>query len=252
MKPFLTIALAIVVIIFMSRIFGWSVTWYKVAPSDADPRKYWRFILSIFATCVVSFLIFHFRFPDVNIKVQDQAWLIAGTGVLPGLIVGTIWQIISHESLSSYMWRGVGIVGFGSFLILASVFLSDEIPHLKMGQLCAERLNSIRALSKGHISQIDVMFGGTKEINIKNPDKIETFKNFLANAIITSIDKNPDLQSSRIQIYQNKDVFTYYTFVTAANPEDIMLSFSEEGTDVAFCLPGLKRWLDENILSKEK
>jgi hypothetical protein len=197
-------------------------------------------------------LIFHFRFPDVNIKWREQAWLIAGTGVLPGLIVGGIWQIISHESLSSYMWRGVRIVGFGSFLILASVFLSDKIPHLKRGQFCAERLNSIRALSKGDISQVDVMFGGAKEINITEPEKIEAFKNFLANARITSLDKNPDHKSSRVQIYRNRDIFTYYIFVAATNPEDIVLSFSEEGTDVAFCLPDLKRWLDENILSKQK
>lgn len=250
MKALLIIVLAIGAVIFMNLMLRWRLEWPKEY-SDVDPRKCWRFILSVLIVCSISLLIVHLKFPDT--KWRDQAFVVGGLGVLPGLLAGAVWQLMAHESFSRdlprHLQRGILTVGFGSLLVLMAVLLSDAIPELQQQQLSFDQLKSIRSLASGDISQVDIILEPTRSITVTDPVKIESFKKFLRTA---KRGGNGDLKNLQIQVHADGNSFTYDTFVAPHYPDDIMLKFSISKNDRWIRLPGLKRWLDENILNKQK
>ena len=110
------------------------------------------------------------------------------------------------------------------------------------------QIESVRSLANSDIMSVNVVFDRGGSISLQKPQSIGAFKRFLISAEISDVDYEDEVERLEIQIYTLNDSFTYDAFVAPSYPDDVMLKFSKGKNYRWICLPGLKRWLDENIL----
>jgi len=118
----------IMMIIFMALgVYLWYPNIEVNAPinniSEVNPLNCWRFILCCFISSATALLIACFIFPYTNWK--NKIWVSIATGLLPGLLIGWMWQWLTHKSLSDYLRRVVLIATFFS----AAFFLYLQVGY---------------------------------------------------------------------------------------------------------------------------
>ena len=115
-----------------------------------------------------------------------------------------------------------------------------------------QKMESVRQLSNGHISSVCVKFAHRKGVDITNAEKIQEFKNCLSYARICKI-KDKDIPE-RLELVVNtaKGGVRYDTFLSGFEKTDAFFELLPGYDKYAVRLPGLKCWLDENVLSKQK
>lgn len=111
------------------------------------------------------------------------------------------------------------------------------------------QLKSIHSLASRDIILVNVTFDEVKSISLRTPQTTEALKEFLVSA--KTCGRNKGIEQLRIEVCTKEGSFSYEAFVPTGNEEDIILKFRETGDYGGISIPGLKRWLDENILNKE-
>jgi ABC-type uncharacterized transport system permease subunit len=97
--------------------------------SEANPLSCWRFILCCFISSATALLIVCFIFPYTSWK--NKIWVSVATGLLPGLLIGWMWQWLTHKPLSDYLRLVVLIATFSSAAFFLYIFASRILSELK-------------------------------------------------------------------------------------------------------------------------
>ena len=108
----------------------------------------------------------------------------------------------------------------------------------------------IHSLANTDIRSVNIVFDKGAAMQLLKPPVIETLKKCFAEAEITG----PDIEAEQLKIKINtaEKTFSYEGFVPDSSRCDVILKIPECSDYGEIRLPGLKRWLDENVLSKEK
>ena len=223
---------------------------YDLPLSQLNPLNCWRFILCGSILSGATLLITHLNFPDT--RWNNQVWLGVGIGLLPGLLIGWIWQLIIHEALSSYLRRYVLIATLFSAAFFLSVFGSNMFSELNQEQFRIEQMKLIHSLANRNIWEVSIKFESSETVNIRDREHIESLKEFFADAKLFHLTREDDPENFKIEIHTDIEDIAYDAFIPRSYQDDIALQAIAGEYDTYFRLPGLKRWLDENILNKEK
>jgi len=113
-----------------------------------------------------------------------------------------------------------------------------------------KQVKFISSLTHKDITSVGVTPDSGVTVMLQNPSLIDAFKKFLAGTLTFA--QEQEAEQLRIQIHTHDNSFSYGAFVPAGNKDDVILKFTECGDYGGVCLPGLKRWLDENILNKKE
>lgn len=113
-----------------------------------------------------------------------------------------------------------------------------------------KQVKLIRSLIRKDIMSVDVTLDSGATARLQNPLLIKAFKKFLAATLTFTHEQ--EAEQLRIQIYTRDNSFSYDAFVPMGNKDDVILKFTECGDYGGIRLPRLKRWLDENVLKKQK
>ncbi len=111
-----------------------------------------------------------------------------------------------------------------------------------------KQLKILRSLARREITSVEVTSGNGVKASSQNPSVVSTFSKFLSGTLVFALDHAVEQLSIRIRV--EKDDLSYEAFVPAGNRDDLILKFRESGDYGGIRLPGLKHWLDENVLNK--
>lgn len=112
-----------------------------------------------------------------------------------------------------------------------------------------KQVKLVHSLTRKDIISVDVTVDSGVTARLQNPSVIGVFKKFLTGTLTFA--QEQQAEQLRIQIHTHKGIFSYEAFVPISNIDDIILRFPECGDYGGIRLPGLKHWLDENVLNKE-
>lgn len=113
-----------------------------------------------------------------------------------------------------------------------------------------KQIKLLRSLTRKDITSVNITLDTGATAGLQNLSLIEAFKKFLAGTLTFA--QEQEAEQLRLQIHTRDGSFSYSAFVPADNKDDVILRFPECGDYGGIRLPGLKRWLDENALNKEK
>lgn len=113
-----------------------------------------------------------------------------------------------------------------------------------------KQIKLLRSLTRKDITSVNITLDTGATARLQNLSLIKAFKKFLAGTL--TFTQEQEVEQLSIQIHTRDDSFSYSAFVPAGNKDDVILKFPESGDYGGIRLPGLKRWLDENALNKEK
>ena len=221
---------------------------YDIPFQQLNPLNLLRFILCGFVLSGITLLIVHLNFPDTRWK--DQILVGVGIGLLPGLLIGWAWQLIAHKALCNYLRRYVVIAVFFSAAFFSGIFASSMLSELNREQMVTKQITSIHSLANRDIRRIDIKFESSQIIHISGTKHIELLKNILAGAESSHLNQENGSKNLKIEIHTDTGDMVYDAFIIENDQDNIMLKTSKKGVNIVICLPGLKRWLDENVLNK--
>lgn len=214
---------------------------------EFDATKYWRSWLGVLVACAMSILIVHLRFP--NTLWRDQVWLGLQVGILPGWLIGGTWHLCSIKPTPKISSKNL-LIFLSLLSCLTGIGVFHSIPKLREQE---KQVSLIHSLGKDDILQANIVIEPANEITITTPNSLDAFKKLLSDAKLSAASKRMSLKKKlKIEVKTSSGNFTYDAFVVNNQPNDIMLKITTRGKDYVICLPGLKRWLDENILNKKK
>ena len=124
--------------------------------------------------------------------------------------------------------------------------------ELNQEQMRIEQMKLIHSLADRDIWKVDIKFKASETMNIKDREHIESLKEFFADAKPFHLTQEGALKNFKIEIHTDIEDIAYDAFIPRSYQDDIALQAIAGEYDTYFRLPGLKRWLDENILNKEK
>lgn len=217
---------------------------YLTSPESFDPSEYQGIVTSVLLSLVIVILIFRLRFPK---SLWSDILLLSGPiGFLVGLLVGIVWQLCVGKTIPKLFRKGLLISGLLALLSAAST-ARNTLSMLKEQQ---KRINVINSFSTRDISRANIKFDRAKTLSVTDAKELKSFKGFLADAKLCAVSKKADLENLQIEIHSGGEGFAYEAAVSAERPDDVLLKFSAGQKGCWICLPGLKRWLDENVLNK--
>ena len=138
-----------------------------------------------------------------------------------------------------------------SSLTVGGVYYGIATLQRPQKQLNFRQLRFIHSLSDSDIWQVDVELEQADSVSVTKFGQVESFKKFLADAKVCGPVDVDNSEKVRIEIRTSDGGFRYEAFVPVGNQDDILLRLSAGPENSWIRLPGLKRWLDENILNKE-
>jgi len=145
-------------------------------------------------------------------------------------------------------FKGISLLVFGIAVgVGIGTFVTIPLLQKQQKELCV-----VRSFSNRDILQVDVNSQELRRASITNSDDIEAIKRLFAEAEIYYGVRSVDMPTVRIKIQSRNNTFESEGFTTAGNGDDVILKVPKLGDKYGIRLPGLKRWLDENILSKQK
>ena len=111
-----------------------------------------------------------------------------------------------------------------------------------------KKRDSISYIISSDISAIDIRQGQELNIHVSDAQSIEMFKKSLENNEVCKLSKKNDGPIFDIYVFGDK-----HTLVSCFSPdhqEDVFVRLLDKYEKYYIKLPGLKRWLDENVLNK--
>jgi len=218
--------------------------------SQLNPLNCWRFILCGSILSGATLLIVHLIFP--NTRWNNQVCAGVGISLLPGLLIGWIWQLISHEGLHSYLRRYVFIATLFSAALFFYVFGTNGFSELSQEQMGIEQMKLIHSLADRDIWKVHIKSKSPETIDIKDRECIESLKGFFGTAKPFHSTQKDALKNFVIEIHTDTEDIAYNAFIPHSYQDDIVLQVIAGEYDTYFRLPGLKRWLDENSFNKKE
>jgi hypothetical protein len=211
-------------------------------------REHWRIWTTGLVGWVVVMLIMLLVFPHDRLKSQIS---LAGVfGCFPGILFGCGWYVMSKGGLLTIRLKGLFPLVLGTAMgIGLGVF------GIIMVQKQQEALRFAQSFSNKDILQVDADLGKLGKAAIVKSNQIEAIKSMFADAEIYYGRRNADIPTVQIKIQSGGNIFEYEGFTPMDNGDDVILkipALGRIGDRYGIRLPGLKRWLDENILSKQK
>jgi len=107
------------------------------------------------------------------------------------------------------------------------------------------RIDSLHKLSEPDINNILIQYSQGKYIEIREPDKIQGFKNILQDAKVGKIKYAYIPERVKIKVLVSGDEITLDAFVLSSESTDVFLELLPEYPKFVICLPGLKSWLNK-------
>ncbi len=107
------------------------------------------------------------------------------------------------------------------------------------------RIDSLHKLSERDINSILIQHSQGKYIEIREPDKIQGFKNILQDAKVDKIKYAYIPERAKIKVLASSDEITLDAFVLSSESTDVFLELLPEYPKFVICLPGLKNWLNK-------
>lgn len=213
------------------------------------PGGIWPPILGVLITfCIACFVVF-ILFP--NSFWSDIFRLCGPFSLAVGLLVGFVWHPRMAEEVHKWYWTNFVVYEYAALLMMG-VYAPGALKSISVTYEQQKHIDFFHSLNSGDISQIIFAYEPDDSITITNMDKINEFADFLNNAKLIKLDESKNAKQIRISIDTKEGLFDYKAFVPFNKKEDIFLEPSSNGSDICIRLPGLKRWLDQNILKKKK
>lgn len=173
---------------------------------------------------------------------------------LPLLLGVALFVAISWISLLGYRWR---------FRWVAKLMGRDPD---KIDELCErvfvqrsclmKEYESIRALGHGDITSVNIASDTGPGVLIHKPELIAAFKKHLRGRLVrlslpqVISEYGDQVEQLKLQIHTEETALCYVALVHPKMTGDIILMPAECSDYGGIRLPGLKRWLDENVLSR--
>jgi len=110
-----------------------------------------------------------------------------------------------------------------------------------------QKIDSLRNLSESDINNISIEYQQENHTEIREPSRIQKFKNILKDAKIRKIKYAYVPEKVRIKVRASSNEMMYDAFVLDSEKTDAFLELLPEYRKYVICLPGLKTWLDENV-----
>ena len=107
------------------------------------------------------------------------------------------------------------------------------------------RIDSVHNLSERDISSVLVQYQQEEYIEIREPNKIQGFKNILKDAKIGKIKYAYIPERVKIKVLASGDEIILDAFVLSSESTDVFLELLPEYPEYVICLPGLKSWLNK-------
>ena len=214
---------------------------------------FWQLIPGVLITFCIACFVVRVLFPN---SFWSDVFILCGPfSFAVGFLVGFFWPPrIAEEEVRKWYWLELVLFECAALLVTGA-----SAPHalksLKSTSITYKRQQHIdffHSLNSGDISQIIFAYEPDDSVTITNMDKIDEFADFLNHARIAYLDESKIAEQIRISIDTKQGLFDYKAFVLFNKKEDIFLDPSSNRSDICIRLPGLKRWLDQNILKKEK
>jgi len=115
-----------------------------------------------------------------------------------------------------------------------------------------KRIDSINYLLSCNISEIDVDKGEEFHIRVCDNQAIKMFKRSLEKIEVCKLNKKNRQDGPTFEIYASGDKHVFESFFSPVYQEDMFVRLLDKYEKYYIKLPGLKRWLDENVSSKHK
>lgn len=244
-----TVFINVILILIGIHFFGYTFCRYGISGDTKCMRfalkEHWQIWITGLVGWVTAAIVVHIAFPYSRLSLQIS--LAGALGCLPGILLGCGWYVMSKEGILKVRFKGLFPLVFGTAIgVGIGTFLT--IPLLQKQQ---KELGIVTSFNKGDILQVDVNFPGLRKANITNSDDIKAIKRLFANAAIYYGELNSDMPTVQIKIQSGNNSFEYEGF---AIEDDVILKIPKLGKllgdKYGIRLPGLKHWLDENILNK--
>jgi len=110
----------------------------------------------------------------------------------------------------------------------------------------------IGRLIRGYISVIDVNNGQKTSIHITDVQAIDKFKQSLEKHEIYKLRMKERYDGPTFDIYVSGNKHTLVSYLSPNHQEDVFTKLSDKYEKYYIKFPGLKRWLDDNVLSVQK
>ncbi len=222
---------------------------YLASPESFNPGEYRAIVLSIIACITAMLSIFRLWFPYT--LWGNIVQLSLPIGLFLGLLLGIGWHLCIRKSIPKLFGKALTIVGI-LVLLMAVSTIANIKSALSLLSEQNKQMSSVRSLTRANILQADFVFDPGDKISLKDTDSIKAIKDFFADAKISKLKKISGARNVKIEIKTDEKSFIYEAYLLNNRQNDIGIKVSEnEGTRFIH-LPGLKRWLDENILNKKE
>ncbi|MDD5063527.1 MAG: hypothetical protein PHQ35_02050 [Phycisphaerae bacterium] len=244
----------VVVALIGIHFFGYTFCRYGIAGDEKYMRfalrEHWRIWTTGLVGWVIAAIAVYLAFPYSRLSLQIS--LAGALGCFPGILLGCGWYVISKRRILKVRFKGIVGLVFGTAIgVGVCTFLA--IPLFQKQQ---KELLVVQSFSKRDILQVDVDFQGLKRASITNLDDLNAIKSLFADAEIYYEELKSDMPTVQIKIQSRDNTFEYEGFTVAGNEDDVILKIPKLGKllgdKYGIRLPGLKRWLDDNVLKKQK
>ena len=217
-----------------------------------DWGSHWRIGLLFIPCLIVSYLVWTAVYPEAQWFMRF--WASGTTGLLGGLILGTIWQLWNKDRRPKTSVGLLVFCGFAwgalSFVALTTIKGSMEDQQMELAK--------VRSISKKEILEVVISPKGVRQptptagtrilpvvpIHITDKEVIVTFGELLKKAYIYSPNHERSLKEYQIEIVCKEETVTYSAWVPERHRNDISFSFQTQFGRSHILIPGLKTWLD--------
>jgi hypothetical protein len=107
------------------------------------------------------------------------------------------------------------------------------------------KIDSLHSLGERDIDCVGIKYRQEKYVEVKEPNKIQGFKDILKDAKVCKIKYAYIPEMVKIKVQASGDEVICDAFVLPSESTDVFLELLPEYHEFIICLPGLKSWLNE-------